>query len=98
MPKLTSEKTQQFTDLQHRRDCAFVSKHIESDKLLREKFAPLHDKEAAIDGIATHYRKIMDKVEKDSAKVYVKIALSDWTSEQIFNHTYDDAFDFKKRR
>ena len=93
MPKLTSKETQQFTDLQHKRDCAFVSKH-----LARDKFAHFRDKEAAIDGIATHYRKIMDKVEKDSAKVYVKIALSDWTSEQIFNHTYNDAFDFKKRR
>ena len=93
MPKLTSKETQQFTDLQHRRDCAFVSKHLG-----RDKFAHFRDKEVAIDGIATHYRKIMDKVEKDSAKAYVKIALRGWTSEQIFNNTYDNAFDFKKRR
>ena len=71
MPKLTPKETQQFTDLQHRRDCAFVSKHIESNKLMREKFAPLHDKEAAINGIAAHYRLIMDNNEKKRGEIRV---------------------------
>ena len=82
MPNLTSKETQQFTDLQHKRDCAFVSKHIESNKLMREKFAPLHDKEAAIDGIAAHYRLIMDNIETKRGEVRVKEALHDWALEQ----------------
>ena len=87
MPNLTPKETQQFTALQHKRDCAFVSKHIESNKLMREKFAPLHDKEAAIDGIAAHYRLIMDNNEKKRGEVRVAEALHDWALEQHLINT-----------